>query len=89
MLILDNEDIDRLKDYLKYVNINTNTLSNHIGSILLDRGYLFCTSDLEPFCEEFLKDRTHVYTHEVEEFISSMNLDNMFMKESNNATNDN
>lgn len=67
----------RLRDYLRYVEINANTLSNEILQLVLNRNTIGISENIEKYCFDFLDNKEYITLVEVVEFIESLDLEDL------------
>lgn len=76
---LNKEELRRFSDYYEWVDIDLNTLTNHIGGIILDKGYIYHSEKVEKKCQEYFKQKEQ-NENKLLEFILSLDIDELILK---------
>lgn len=71
----------RLTDYVCYVHFDSNSLSNEIGHLLLNRNFIYSSEEIEDLCKAYIiaNGKESKILKNILNFISDINLDKLFL----------
>lgn len=76
-IVLNINDLSRLRDYLHWMNINYETLRNEILHILQSREIIAISEKIDELCIVFLENKDCTTLKEIQQFIESIDIDSI------------
>ena len=73
-IVLNMNELRRIRDYLRYVDVDTESLTNEVLQVILNRGHTGISSNIDSHTSHFLYGRAYINLKDVTDFIEGLDL---------------
>ena len=80
MIKLTLKEQERLTQYLSWVDITSESLSNEIGELLLNRDYIYDSNEIEKLSKDFIENKKFkINLISISAFIESLDINRLIL----------